>query len=451
MSRLPPLPPGLPPKPISDPYRPGEPLHANYFARQDRPQRQERQERSSQQPMFNFERGFEQQPRDSYRPRSPPRYNRDNYGPPGAEYNTRHHLPGDNYRPPSSGFTFRYDAPPSISSHQIDSWRPASPPRHRGYGQDRANGFRDNDRKPYPRTGARGGYRGRGGPRLASNREFLKGNRSPTPELMPGMEEDNSQGVKYKRAEDLSDSDEAEMDMSDDDDNPDQPPKKRAKTETKAADANATHKWSNPDPYTVLPPPDESQRKKKDVVKLIRKARISAGPGKAKTDTEVSDFISLDFDDGDFDDVEDSEPEPTGRGVVGAPSGPRALLQPRPAPKALNVQAPLNDIANTASNARNTTNLIMDENLGSRKRNAHDEIKPEPRALETTRDPNLGNRKRSARDEILNPPPMLYKSSRGRPPRVDGQVLKEWKPLSGETATPWHVRDHSDTASMGVW
>ena len=51
---------------------------------------------------------------------------------------------------------------------------------------------------------------------MASDREFLRGNRAPTPELMPGV--DDSNGIKYKRAEDLSDSDEAEMDMSDDED-----------------------------------------------------------------------------------------------------------------------------------------------------------------------------------------------------------------------------------------
>lgn len=288
---------------------------------------------------------------------------------------------------------------------------------------------------------------------MASDRAFLKGNRAPTPEMMPGV--DDSDGIKYKRAEDLSDSDEAEMDMSDDEDGDGQPTRKRARIESVIADT-ATHKWSNPDPYTVLPPPDESQRKKKDVVKLIRKARVSNGSGKPKADNEPGDFISLNF--GEEPDEEESsepesEPEPSGKGVMGAPNGPRALQQPRhDAPThPRDMQAPLRDIVNTTSNSRSSTNFTSDDNLGSRKRNAYDEIKPHPSALDTGLDPNLGSRKRSARDEILNPPPILYKTTRGKPPRVDGQILKEWRVPPGEIGTPWHINDHSDTASMGVW
>jgi non-canonical poly(A) RNA polymerase PAPD5/7 len=286
---------------------------------------------------------------------------------------------------------------------------------------------------------------------MASDREFLRGNRAPTPELMPGV--DDSNGIKYKRAEDLSDSDEAEMDMSDDEDGDGQPAKKRVKVDSKVEDGNNAIKWSNPDPYTALPPPDESQRKKKDVVKLIRKARVSTGAAKAKAETEPGDFISLDFGEG-LDDIEVSEPEFSGKGVAGAPSGPRALLQQRhalPPSIPLRAQAPLNNIANSASNTRNVVDLTRDDSLGSRKRNAYDEIKTDSNALDTRLDPNLGNRKRSARDEILNPPPLIHKSTRGRPPRVDGKILKEWKVPAGETGTPWHLQDHSDTASMGVW
>ena len=288
---------------------------------------------------------------------------------------------------------------------------------------------------------------------MASNREFLRGNRAPTPELMPGMEADDGNGVKYRRAEDLSDSDEAEMDMSDNEDSDGQPAKKRAKVELQIGDGNNTHKWSNPDPYTVLPPPDESQKKKKDVLKLIRKARVSTGSGKAKTDTEPGDFISLDFGE-DSDDKEDMEPGPSGIGVAGAPSGPRALLQQRqglPSAKSQKVQNPLNDIANMVSDGRRTLDLTRDDNLGSRKRNVYDEIKQDSSALDTRLDPNVGGRNRNVRDEILNPPPIIHKMTKGKPPKVGGQILKEWKPSAGEKATPWHVKDHSDTASMGVW
>jgi non-canonical poly(A) RNA polymerase PAPD5/7 len=288
---------------------------------------------------------------------------------------------------------------------------------------------------------------------MASNREFLRANRAPTPELMAGMEADDDSGVKYRPAEDLSDSDDAEMDMSDNEAEDGQPAKKRAKIEPKVGDGNSTHKWSNPDPYTVLPPPDESQKKKKDVLKLIRKARVSTGSGKSRADTEPGEFISLDFGE-ESDDKEDSEPAPSGKGVVGAPSGPRALLQQRqgpPPPKAQKAQAPLNDVANTSSNGRNVLDLTRDDSLSSRKGSAHDEIEHNSGAMNTGLDPNLGGRKRNARDEILKPPPMIHKMTKGKPPKVGGQILKEWKVLAGDTGTPWRITDHSDTASMGVW
>lgn len=73
---------------------------------------------------------------------------------------------------------------------------------------------------------------------------------------------------KFREVEDLSDADEAEMDVSGSAD--DAHPSKRARLN------NLTNepRWSNPDPYTALPPVDESNRKHKDVVKLIRKARV---------------------------------------------------------------------------------------------------------------------------------------------------------------------------------
>jgi len=110
---------------------------------------------------------------------------------------------------------------------------------------------------------------------------------------MTGMVESEKQGVKYIPIEDVSDSSEAEMDMSDDEDDSEsaEPKKKQIKTMKKAADGNSVPKWSNPDPYTALPPVEES-RKRKDVVKLIRKARVEAATAKAEN-SPVDDFISF--------------------------------------------------------------------------------------------------------------------------------------------------------------
>jgi non-canonical poly(A) RNA polymerase PAPD5/7 len=115
------------------------------------------------------------------------------------------------------------------------------------------------------------------------------------------------------------------MDMSDDENGAAEQPNKKARTVTKAADGDSVPKWSNPDPYTALPPPDESQRKKKDVVKLIRKARVETNAGSTAKVDPADDFISFDF--GDEEEAFKTDhysPGKSGMGVEGAPTGPRS-------------------------------------------------------------------------------------------------------------------------------
>jgi hypothetical protein len=73
-------------------------------------------------------------------------------------------------------------------------------------------------------------------------------------------------------------------------------------------------KWSNPDPYTALPPPDESRTKRKDVVKLIQNAKVTAADRAASENAiaDNADFVSFDFgDDNDDSSAENySPPEP---------------------------------------------------------------------------------------------------------------------------------------------
>jgi non-canonical poly(A) RNA polymerase PAPD5/7 len=95
--------------------------------------------------------------------------------------------------------------------------------------------------------------------------------------------------------EELTDSEEEEMALSQDEE--EHRRVKRARVDTPDSDLGATApKWSNPDPYTSLPPVGEVNVKRTDVVKLIRKARIdgTAGSGKA---TNAADFISFEADD----------------------------------------------------------------------------------------------------------------------------------------------------------
>lgn len=100
---------------------------------------------------------------------------------------------------------------------------------------------------------------------------------------------------KFRDVEDLTDTDETEMEISGSEEDSD-PPRKRARLDAEDAPQTSS-RWSNPDPYTSLPPIDGNERKVKDVVKLIRKAR-NTGDGldsKPASHFEDQDFISFDI------------------------------------------------------------------------------------------------------------------------------------------------------------
>ncbi|RDW71763.1 hypothetical protein BP5796_07797 [Coleophoma crateriformis] len=340
--------------------------------------------------------------------------------------------PGTNsYRPaiPQSGFDFRFDAPPAIDPRQYDDRRDYEPRPARQQYRDSENRNRPRHAGAQGRAGARGGYRGRAGPRQASDRAFLKTNREPTPELMPGMDAEIGHS-KFQALDGLSDSEEADMDLSDSDASNDGQPKKKVATDSKAADGDTVPRWSNPDPYTALPPPDESQRKKKDVVKLIRKARVETG-GTVKTEAAAEDFISFDFGDNEEKEEEQDEDEDEDNIVElpQIPTGPRYshrenihkvndTTQPQPVESLAPVPVP---------------------------------IKNQPPPIDLASDPALGNRKRTRDDEIKGPP-LIHKPTLGKKnPPASGKILAEWKTPANTSGTPWIDIDHSKSANMGVW
>ncbi|KAF9253198.1 hypothetical protein LCP9604111_724 [Penicillium roqueforti] len=149
-----------------------------------------------------------------------------------------------------------------------------------------------------------------------SDRPLLSSKRESTPERLEG---ETKPELKFAELSTLSDSEEAEMDMSDDD--AERPRKRRAlgvDGSPETAPAPAAPKWSNPDPYTVLPPPAETTNKRVDVVKLIRKARLEVVAKTDETDAvkQNSDFISLGM---------DFEPEVSqSNAPENAPRGPKA-------------------------------------------------------------------------------------------------------------------------------
>ncbi|KAK2626176.1 hypothetical protein QTJ16_004438 [Diplocarpon rosae] len=495
MSRQPPLPPGLPPKPAGlisarptsykdsfngDSYRPraGDNHHSNppWAHKQD---------------VYQFGAGGGGGAANSYRPhydrpRSPPRSN--NYAPDtsrnGFSYRPSYNQSERNYRDNQSytpsqrnSFDFRFDAPPGLDFNAAEHHR--VPPRQREYTHNN-----DIRRPPRNARGApRGGYRGRAGPRLAAERDFLKTKREPTPELMTGMDEDTENGAKYIAVDDVSDSEEAEMDMSDDENDEAQQPKKRqARIDGKPADGDSIPRWSNPDPYTALPPPDESRGKKKDVVKLIRKARVTSSSEHVTKSAITDDFISFDFGD-EEEPQDDDEPhnEPRDFGVRGAPLGPRELSgsanqvsisKPAASPEQIGrsyleqqvaSKAPFSDVTLPRGPAAQNQHSLPARPTTGNNRDMSFQIKAKTstvnksNVIDLTSDPALGTRKRNFEDELKVPqgikaPPTVHDKNQGRPGKPsNGSILSAWVRNSHSPASPWIGIDHSDSASMGVW
>ncbi|KAI2472817.1 hypothetical protein F4781DRAFT_382020 [Annulohypoxylon bovei var. microspora] len=349
----------------------------------------------------------------------------------------------DNYRPPQGDFTFRVEAPPGVEPY--DSYRPREREwdqrASRTYGeyshQERAqhtyssrNSYSDervaphqsrrdeNDRQagrngrsrriddrrnPHyshqsqqaTRPGRRGNYKEKTKP---SARLLLLKKHDENPELMLG---DTEGRATYRDVDDLSNSDETEMDISDNSDNSDtdvaEPASKRVRTSiaTTKAEQEAP-RWSNPDPYTALPPPDESSRKKKDMVQLIRKARVEAEAKKPAAQIEGLDFISCDFDDNDDKGGEDGHKRfsresinktdakvstlRTLRDLRGATA--TATLPPKPSilpPSVETRQGTVNSThPNSYGNKENPIDLTASSSLGNRKRTFDDTIKSYP-------------------------------------------------------------------------
>ncbi|KAK3349626.1 hypothetical protein B0T25DRAFT_591874 [Lasiosphaeria hispida] len=386
--------------------------------------------------------------RDSYRPASHGRHNRNDsysrsgdsrygdsrshndYAPPPSSSN----YPGppgvDNYRPPQSTFDFRAPKPAGVQEMPVDTYRPQEGRQTRS----RRGGRRDFD-QPINHHGRRregappppsrtSGYAGKKPwrPFVAAEREFLTSSHTTGDERSFYKDD----GVTYLPLDDLSDSDEAEMDISGDDDEASaKPSHKRARfTTDQSSPGNSAPKWSNPDPYTALPPPESSQpAKKKDVVQLIRKARVQK-EAQSSLPSAAEEFISCDF----SDEESDQGGKSASFGVTGAPSGPRS-----------SGMAPMRE--------------------SPRNRASHNDLPPPPPPTSpppppppsSFRDPSssaLGTRKRTHDDLIKVLDPKLSKAS-AVPEK--GRILPAWREVKDQNPTPWIVEDHSKSISPGLW
>lgn len=246
---------------------------------------------------------------DSYRPGRPDR----DRAPPLADRMTFTSGGGDSYRPGvshrqqgsggnHSEFTFQ-------SNHAAPQFPPtgpanSGPPRKRNRGGTSQRDSRRND--PPDSSHSRGrnnahGFR-RGGFRKAAphQRALLQQRDEASPERIMGVSDGPN---RFLNVDDLSDDEEADMDVEsdksirgDDEAVGQDGNQKVARTQTiSRADGNSVPKWSNPDPYTVLPPPEETTGKKTDFVKLIRKAKNQAAEKAAGHNAVAAndDFISF--------------------------------------------------------------------------------------------------------------------------------------------------------------
>ncbi|KAF2632431.1 Nucleotidyltransferase [Macroventuria anomochaeta] len=214
---------------------------------------------------------------------------------------------GDNYRPGgaqqgrnNSEFTFasNHDGPRFPPAGPANAGPPARRRNNRGGGQHgqrdsrrgESNGFRG-------RGGGRGGYRKPG----AHERALLTVQDCGSPERTLGVADGSN---KFMNLNEMSE-DEQEEEISKDTEatstDAEKGVHKVARTANGRADGDSVPKWSNPEIYSALPPPEELRPGKKiDFVQLIRKAKNEAAE-KADGNNAVAandDFISFGDDDG---------------------------------------------------------------------------------------------------------------------------------------------------------
>ena len=221
----------------------------------------------------------------------------------GGGYTFRGAASRDTYQP-EENFSFRASGPPAprfpSPTRQV---QPQKRSRQRG---DQTGRFDHSRQGPPDRRGENargyqhGRQRGRGyRPTAAHTREILHKRRASTPEQLYGM---SVEGQAHFATVLSSSEDEAEeassMDRTRDSELEEgEVPRKRVKTEAAVADeAAAAPKWSNPDPYTALPPTESFSAPKRDIVQVIRKAKVSAPTVDSGNAVKANDdFISFNF------------------------------------------------------------------------------------------------------------------------------------------------------------
>jgi non-canonical poly(A) RNA polymerase PAPD5/7 len=225
----------------------------------------------------------------------------------------------------------------------------------------------------------------------------------------------DASGTTYLNVDDLSDSDEQSMDESEAEG--DASTEAAAGEDTKrvklASDAQNSNddapKWSNAELYTALPPvEDATERKRRDVVKLIRKARVMAAKDKAPVKPlEGDDFISFGFEDDEEQEAEEAKPYPP------LPSAPLMPQQNTPLP---------------VDTSASENHLAGKESVASR-------LEKGP--------------KRKYEEADLGGPLNVPRQKMGRTMTTNGEILADWEERPDLNPTPWIGRDHRQTENCG--
>lgn len=303
-----------------------------------------------------------------------------------------------------------------------------------------------------PRSHA-GSQRGRGNRLFATAaRPLLRLKEGDTIEQNLGISDDPNTAKRFLHIDDMTDSEEEQMVESDSDldtsnvpvENFTEPaiaqssleptPKRRALgvINNGRKEASQVPKWSNPDPYTALPPVDEL-RKRKDVVKLIRKARIAIDKDARAVDQAGinEDFISFGFEEAIAirEDTPHSSSETTEDHDEGGVSF--ALAAPKRFSHLQNLHG------ENAAQVPGAEDMAFSTNakggLGS-------EQNTETVNLDNRNSDNdnpLGGRKRTYDDIIKDPPDRFMRSKKPFLEKSGGFVLEAWRSGASASSTPW--------------
>ena len=349
----------------------------------------------------------------------------------------------DNYRPrqPQENFSFRTQG---STAPRFPSPDPHAPPPP----QARARRT-ENTRREQGKRGPAGQYSDRTlngqAPRRFRKRPpherdlLQRARRASTPDQLLGM---NADGQARFKAVDSSSDEENVIDLTNgsDDDIEADAPRKRVKAEESQPTELAAPKWSNPEYLTALPPPETLGAPKKDIVQVIRKAKVDSAP---KTDSSANavkdnvDFISFNFgEEGEI--MSEDDPVSENRPPSNAPVGPsgfggRSAVQPNGAGVANGRGRQPDPPPSTFQPINLRSSNKMDDDVGP------PPLPPPELSMPTDEELiayNGGNTKG-------------MKRKRGEQSKDIGDVVPDWRP-NGSNPTPWCTIDHSRTANIGL-